>query len=222
MVFSINQSEYSMLTLSSIIHVGDPVVMLPFAAAITASLLFDRSWKLAAWWTVLFGGGLALVVVSKILYIGWGNTLALEFKAISGHATLTSSVIPTVSYLLLQPFNRRLRMIGVPLAVGFSALISILLAILDFHSISECVAGFMLGTTVSMMFIRLAGRSPSPQHYVSQASGALLALALTLVLEPKVFDYLLTHAALAASGNEWPYSFSTGRPVHYIPPVPTR
>jgi len=208
---------------SSIIYVGNPTVTLPASAGIAACLLYGRRWKLAIWWCALFCAGLGLVVGSKILFIGWGGEWRpLAFKAVSGHAMLTSSIIPTASYLLLQPFSRALRVIGVVSAMLFSMLVSVFLVDLDFHTTSESIAGFMTGVTVSLTFIRRASAAPATLSYFHALGGGTLAFAAALAVQPATCDYLLTGAALAISGHEWPYSFSTGTQVHYIPQASKR
>lgn len=212
-----------MYLFSSLIYAGNPTFMLPVAAAIAAYLLFGCRWKLTAWWVFLFCAGLGLVVASKILFIGWGEGVKLlAFKAASGHAMLTSAVIPAACYLLVQPLQRLLRIIAVLSALIFSLLVGVFLVVLGFHSASESIAGFILGVIVSLTFIQIAERALATVFYFRQLGGGMLACAAVVAIQPAAFDYLLTGAALRISGHEWPYSFSTGKPVHYIPLRPKR
>ena len=152
-----------MLSWTKIIHLGDTAVMIPAAAAITAWLVIGRAWRTAMWWCLLFVLGIGLVAASKIAFLAWGVGIrSLDFNAFSGHAMLTTAVIPVISYLLLQRGPPIMRSLGVMLGIVFGALMSVLLVVLNEHSASEAVAGYVIGGIVSLGFIRTAGTLPSP------------------------------------------------------------
>ena len=91
-----------MIPWMEITRFGGIVVTAPAAAAITAWLMMGRAWRLAAWWCVLFIGGMALVVATKIAFIGWGLGIqALDYTGISGHAMRATAVYPVLFYLVL-------------------------------------------------------------------------------------------------------------------------
>src|SRR5436309_8127839 len=103
-----------MISWVKIIHVGDIGVMIPAAAAIMAYLVIGRVWRMAWRWCLLFTLGISLVVISKIAFLGWGCGIrALDFKALSGHATSATAVIPVTLYLLLQRAQPMMRTFGV-------------------------------------------------------------------------------------------------------------
>lgn len=93
-----------------LVRLGDPELTLPAAAGVLAWLMAARAWRLAFWWSFLFGSALALVAVSKIIFLGWGGGWqALGYKAVSGHATGATALFPMLLYLLLRSAGRLVR-----------------------------------------------------------------------------------------------------------------
>jgi hypothetical protein len=88
--------------MQKLVHLGDLEVVLPLAAALAAWLLAARAWRITLRWLLLFGAALFLVGITKIAFLGWGTGLhALDFKAISGHATCVTALYPFLAYVVL-------------------------------------------------------------------------------------------------------------------------
>jgi hypothetical protein len=88
--------------MEKLVHLGDLEVVLPLAAALAAWLLAARAWRITLRWLLLFGAALGLVGITKIAFLGWGTGLqALDFKAISGHATCVTALYPFLAYIVL-------------------------------------------------------------------------------------------------------------------------
>lgn len=88
--------------MEKLVHLGDLEVVLPLAAALASWLLAARAWRITLRWLLLFGAALCLVGVTKIAFLGWGTGLhALDFKAISGHATSVTALYPFLAYIVL-------------------------------------------------------------------------------------------------------------------------
>lgn len=186
---------------------GGIVVTAPAAAAITAWLMMGRAWRLAAWWCVLFIGGMALVVATKIAFIGWGLGIrSLDFTGISGHAMRATAVYPVLFYLLLLRTPPLVRMLGVAMGFGVAIAIDISRVVIHAHSISEAVAGFVLGALISVIFLRSA---PLLKAYpVSRwaLSAGLLAVVAATYLKPVPTERWIEDVTLAVSGHDQPFT----------------
>ena len=97
-----------------LVRLGDPELTLPAGAGVSAWLLAARAWRMAFWWSLLFGAALGMVAVSKVIFLGWGGGWqALGYKALSGHATGATALFPILFYLLLQRCSLWWRAAGV-------------------------------------------------------------------------------------------------------------
>lgn len=188
---------------------GDSVVTIPAAVAITLWLLSSRSWRMAAWWIVLFGAGLTLVVATKIAFIGWGvGIAAIDFTGISGHAMRATAVLPIIGYLAFSWSTQRIRLAGFAAGFSIALLISLSRVMVDAHSVSEAVSGALLGTAISLAFMRLTSSLIRPA-----ISGWLMVLSMAGLLfassaDPAPTQEILTDIALKLSGHERPFTRS--------------
>ena len=198
-----------MIYWAKIVHLGDTAVMIPAAIAIMAYLVASRAWRMAWWWCLLFTLGISLVAATKIAFLGWGSGFhSVNFKALSGHATSTTAVIPVLLYLLLQRSTPIIRASGVLLGIVFGIFMSIILVVLNEHSVSEAVAGCVLGGVISLSFITLSGTLPSsPNPWLIPFS--TLAFLAVWYAEPPSVDYWMERVALYISGHEKPYNWVT-------------
>lgn len=198
-----------MLPWTKLLHVGDISLMLAAAIAITTWLVAARAWRMAFWWSALFALGIGLVGASKIAFIAWGMVLpGLDFKAISGHATGVTAVLPTLFYLLLRHHGARDAGVATGLALG--ALMGVLLVLQDEHSVPEAIAGWMLGAMISLGAIRMAGEPPPPRPAHCLVCSALVFLAAAYLIRPVPFGYLMFRTAALLSGNAMPFSLING------------
>lgn len=187
----------------ALINLGDTVVMIPAAAAIIAWLIVVRAWRTALWWCLLFTTGLSLVVASKIVFSGWGIGIpSINFKALSGHAMLTTAIFPVVFYLILQRSRRILRISGVLLGIVFGMLMCIVLVMGNYHSISEVVAGFVIGAIVSLSFIWLSDNLPTISLNAWLIPFSLLASFAVWYVIPPSMGYWIENVARYLSGHE--------------------
>lgn len=198
-----------MISWTKIVYLGDTAIMIPAAAAIMVYLVTGRAWRMACWWCLLFTLGISLVAATKIAFLGWGTGIhSVDFKALSGHATSTTAVIPVILYLLLQRFTPIIRASGILLGIVFGMLMGILLVVLNEHSASEAAAGCILGGLVSLSFIRYSGTMPSrPNPWLIPVS--LLAFLAVWYAEPPSIEYWMERVALYLSGHEKPYHWAT-------------
>ncbi|MFC6518662.1 hypothetical protein ACFQAT_01730 [Undibacterium arcticum] len=140
-----------MIPWTRIVHLGDVAVMVPAAAAIAALLVTRSTWRVAVWWCLLIALGISLVAFSKIAFLAWGTGIrSLDFKALSGHATLTTAIMPVIFFLGLRHADPHVRAAGIWAGLGCGMLMALLLVMLDEHSASEVIAGCVLGAIVSL------------------------------------------------------------------------
>lgn len=190
----------------TLVRLGDLDLTLPLAAAAFGWLAAARAWRTAMLWGLLFGAGVMLVGVSKIVFMAWGSGLpALGFKSVSGHATGVTAVFPTLLYLLLHSAGPSLRCAGVAAGLGLGLAVGVLLVAYDFHSAAEAVAGSLLGAAISLAWIRLAGpaaMAPSPARL---GWFALVFLAGAWLMSFAHVGWWMIRAATLLSGNHRPY-----------------
>lgn len=194
--------------------VADTVVTLPAAATIAAWLIAGRAWRMALWWCVLFVVGLAVVVATKIAYIGWGVGIeTLDLMGMSGHAMRATAVFPVIFYLALQRSPAAVRASGVLLGVLLGVLVGASRVALNVHSVSEVVTGCALGGTVSLGFIWIARGLPRPALNRRIIALGLLALLPASYATPAPTDRWMKAVALYLSGHDLPYHRSIGRTI---------
>lgn len=194
-----------------LVHLGDATLLIPLAAAIALFLALNRAWRLALWWTVPFGTGLTLVIVSKIAFIGWGVGVdALAYKAVSGHAMLTAAVLPTMFHIILWKQANTMRHAGVAAGFALAALVSGLLVRFGFHSGAEAIAGSALGSSISVPFLRaaeVACKAVRVRPWTITASATMFLLMLHVTALP--VQTWMTNTAAVLSGHAPPSSRHT-------------
>ncbi|WP_114193541.1 phosphatase PAP2 family protein [Edaphovirga cremea] len=183
-------------------YFGDSMLLLPCAAIIVALLLWTPSTRRATWqWILLFGFAGGLVCLSKLAFMGWGvGSREFDFTGFSGHSALSASIWPVLLWVLTGRFSRPLRITAVlagyvlALAVGYSRLV------VHAHSVSEVIAGLVLGYTISTTFLMLQRPNAIPRLSYPQLATALI-LPLFLINTGKVAPTqgLLEHIAAAIS-----------------------
>src|ERR1700712_3864158 len=122
--------------------------------------------------------GMALVGATKILYAGWDVSLpAIDFRVISGHAMLSTSVW-TVTFALLVRSWRQPPFIGVIAGLLLGALTGLARVHDHSHSLSEVVIGWALGALVAAVVLRSAGRMKTERFNPVGATAVLLFVSL--------------------------------------------
>ncbi|MDO9280010.1 MAG: phosphatase PAP2 family protein [Polaromonas sp.] len=148
--------------------------------------------------------------VSKLAFIGWGIGIPdIDFTGISGHTMLAMAVYPLLFSTLasqLPPLQQRLSVAAgfvLALLVGQSRLE------IDVHSVSEVLAGAMVGAAVSL-FALLKNSMPreisSPWLAVVFCGFFGASLSSTSQVNPHSW---VTEFALMLSGTSTPYTRAT-------------
>ena len=189
-------------------RLGEAQILLPAAAlAVLALVRQPQGRTLAAWWLAALAAAVALTTASKLAFIGWGlGWPALDFTGISGHSMFAAAVYPLLLGTLAPRSPRSLP----ALALGLGALLALLIGmsrvVVQAHSVSEVVAGLLLGGAVGAVAI---GRVHLPLLHFSPwvALSAALWLSAAPVHAPASQSHaMVTRLALALSGRPTPYT----------------
>lgn len=184
-------------------RLADTNLTIPAAAVLTVWLLCAGTWRTCLLWCVLFGGGLFLVAATKIAYAGWGIGIAsIDFKGFSGHAMRAASLAPVLMHVLLQRRTRPAQVAGVMFGVLFGLGIGISRLVLQVHSVSEVITGWMLGFAVSYLFIRFCAHHPTITFDRRSLAFATLLLLPLLTLKPAPTESWIVRVAIALAGEE--------------------
>lgn len=190
----------------AITNFGSSALLLPFATAIAVCLAAGRAWRMALLWLGVFLAGVTLVIVSKALFIGWGiGAHAIDFTGVSGHAMLSAAIFPTAVYLVLYRRSLSVRM-WCSIGAGLIALaVAVSRVVLNAHSISEAVAGVMLGFLVSVSFIVLSRRYPDP-HLSGRSLLLVFGLLFVLLYGQRLpTQHWIRDAAMSLAGHHRPF-----------------
>jgi membrane-associated phospholipid phosphatase len=197
--------------LPALIELGDIALTAPLALAIAAWLGTTRGWRAALGWCALFALAIALVGASKIAYLGWGKPWpALHFQALSGHATGVMAVFPLLLFLLLQGYRPLLRRLAAGAGIALGIGVAVLLVLWCQHTLSEVLAGALLGTLAGMGGILLAapGRTLAPAR-TWLLSGLVFAGAAWIIgFAP--LSYWLFKSARLLTAHSATHSFQPG------------
>lgn len=189
-------------------RLGEAEILLP-ASLLAALALLRRaeSRPLAAWWVALLGAAVVLTTASKIAFIGWGiGWPALDFTGISGHAMFAAAVYPLLLKMLASGRSTRARWLALGAGVALALLVGVSRVIVGAHSVSEVVAGLLVGGAASagaLMLVRL------PPTRLGPALPATMAvwLALMVLHAPASRTHsTVTRLALKLAGHATPYT----------------
>lgn len=142
---------------------GDSGFLLPTALLVALWLFADTGSRMAAaQWVLLFGACGLVVMVSKIAFMGWGiGSATLNFTGFSGHTALATSVWPVLLWATASRFSARVRLMAAAFGWCLAMAIGVSRLALEAHSNSEVVAGALLGTLASAVFLTLQRHAPA-------------------------------------------------------------
>jgi len=199
---------YELLTV--ITGVGDSAAMLPAGAGLMLWLLVNGMRRDAALLFAVLGAGAAVVLATKLAFLGWGLGIpALRFAGISGHSMLACSIMPIAAYVISRRAGVGTRIAAALLGFAVGVTIGISRVALSAHSWSEIVAGCGLGGLVALFFLRAAWlplRAAYNWWPVIGAGAVVLIVAVAGLRAPS--EHLIVQMALHLSHHDEPY----GRP----------
>ena len=121
-----------------------------------------------------------LTLASKLAYMGWGRGIAsIDFTGFSGHAAMSSAIYPLAGALLAGT-STGTRVAGFAAGAILALLIGWSRLPLHAHSVSEVVAGLLLGLGATLWTLRYRPLPARPSAWIlAVALAAGLALPLT-------------------------------------------
>ncbi|MBN4665301.1 phosphatase PAP2 family protein [Pandoraea nosoerga] len=206
----------------TITNFGSAAVTVPAAAALTLWLLSARAWRMAVTWGMMFAAGALLVAVSKVMFLGWGmGVRELDFTGVSGHTMLAATVYPTMAWLLLRRVAWPWRVLGMAAAMAGSVAVGVSRVALSAHSISETVAGWVVGFAVCGAFAWFSRRDDAPHLKALPMAASLFVLVMWLHGERVPTQRWITHIALKLSGRDQPFRRASWHARKPVAPVPS-
>lgn len=170
---------------------GDSRWLLPMALVLLITL--PRADARLKWrWLLAIAVTAGVTLASKLAFMGWGIGIkSVHFTGFSGHAAMSSVIYPVVGALLAGT-SKLPRRIGLVIGVLLATAIAWSRIPLHAHSLSEVIAGLMLGLGCSSWAMHTAGPSSRP-NAVAAAAAVLAGMVLPLAL-PDVHTHQLVIA----------------------------
>lgn len=147
-----------------------------------------------------------IVVASKLAFFGWGIGLqAVDFTGFSGHAAIAAAVYPVLLAALARGHWPSGRTLSVSVGIFIAVMVCISRVELKAHSISEVLAGGLLGLGFSV-FVLNRWRERLTVHIAVVTLAIALSWALdTIWLSDVRTESLIIHTALSLSHRDVPY-----------------
>jgi len=188
-----------------ITHMGASSLLLPALVLVLGGLWESGVRSVARNYLLRLVAAVTLTVISKCLFFGWGiGSAALDFTGISGHTLLATSILPVLLRGLPWP---ALQARGWGAATGWALALAVGISrvMVNAHSVSEVVAGWVLGALVSWPTLRALARTQLT-HWACK----IAPLVLLLAFHTGSATYLPTHdievrLALWVSGKGKPF-----------------
>ena len=197
-------------------RLGESPIVLPVALALMLLFVVIAFNAPVRNWALALGMAGLLTAASKIAFMGWGLGIAtLDFTGFSGHAMLSAAIYPVLGHVFARRRHGSKAWWGAAMGLGLAALIAVSRVTTHAHSVSETVAGFLLGCSASAFAVGFM----SPDR-LRVPRWAWVGAAAWLVLMPMVAMPFSTHGAvikvaLMLSQRQQPYQRSD---LHHLEP----
>lgn len=188
---------------------GDSAVLLPGAALVFCWLASSRrTWYSAGLWALCFGACGAVVMLSKLAFLGWGiGSADWDFTGFSGHTALAACFWPVALWLLVSRAGHRVRVGAACAGWLLGGAIGVSRLAIDAHSVSEVATGFLLGAVASAVFLVGQHRHAHPRIPAWWVAASLLLLSPFVSHgQPAPTQGLLEAAAARLAGLERAYT----------------
>ena len=198
----------------AVTRLGEIQIVLP-AGMIAALVLVLRhgAWRLAVSWMSWLVVAMLLTLASKLVFIGWGMGYApLDFTGVSGHAMLSAALFPLTVAALSPTRSRHGRWGAAGMGMALALLIGVSRIVVGAHSWSEVLAGWLLGSLVTVFVLSRYGIPPARSSRWSALAWlppvvCVLFVWLTLVWSSSFNSHrVITHFSLALTGHAGPYT----------------
>jgi membrane-associated phospholipid phosphatase len=185
-------------------RLGEAEILLP-AAALTALALFARETTrmLALRWVLLVCVATTLTVASKVAFIGWGLGWALvNFTGVSGHAMFSAAVYPVLLVSFVRAHARGRHGRAIALGYGLALLIGTSRMVIGVHSVSEVLAGLLVGGAASAITLAWSAPPTRLMHPLVPMGLVVWMALMPLQMPASQTHNLVTRMALAMSGHD--------------------
>ena len=190
---------------------GDSAFTVPGACVLAIWLGLNGRWRWMLHWLLAFGVAMMIVVISKLLFMGWNIAPPWlpNFTGISGHSASATAFYLAAALLLTEGANARQRGCALLLAALVALAVGVSRLAIKVHSPSEVATGLTLGTLAAGWFWHRL----TPQGNALRGRLILAAFAAFMLMgsggRPAPTHQLLQQIALALSGHERVYERST-------------
>lgn len=192
-----------------ITQLGSSSLLLPVLVVSVLTLLFARQKKAVCLWLAALTFAVTFTLATKLLFLGWGIGIAsLDFTGVSGHTLLSTSILPVLFFTIGGVVRPKFKSIGLWFGLLLAAGVGVSRVVLGMHSISEVIAGWLLGLIVCSVAIYAINN-----HRQSLAYIQLIVLSLLLIFGATAPNYIPAHdmsikLALYLSGHDKPFTRS--------------
>jgi membrane-associated phospholipid phosphatase len=198
------------MTWGFLTRLGEAQILLPAVASALCWLGWRCGWpalRAGAVWLLLLAGAALLTLASKLAFIGWGLGWAwADFTGVSGHTLVATAVLPVLASLATSRQSVRGRLILLLLAVGLVVAVGVSRVVLGAHSLSEVLAGWLLGASVAVPAVRqLAGLNTRRHDWSLLLILGTWGLAAMMHAPATRSHEGVTALALALSGHAKPF-----------------
>ena len=183
-------------------------MVLPLALLAAANCARHAAARSAALrWIALLVLAALLTAASKVAFIGWGiGSAALNFTGISGHTMFAAAVYPPLVAAIARSKSQRARRLAIVAGCFVAVLVGVSRVVLGTHSISEIMAGWMLGGLVSAVVVSRGISSAARLNVAIVAMAALWITVMPATAATLDTHSLVTRVALQLSGHRQPFT----------------
>ncbi|PLY57970.1 phosphatase PAP2 family protein [Herbaspirillum sp. BH-1] len=190
------------LSWHTITFFGDSAITIPAACILALWLGLNRLWRPMLAWLVCFGTAMFIVVVSKLLFMGWDIAPPmLNFTGFSGHTASSSALYLSIALVLTQGCSRPRRSLVLALTALAVTAIGVSRLMIKVHSESEVLLGLLLGAGAAWAFSLSLHRAPPPWRHLLLPLGLAAALLMTGFDKPAPTQSFLQELAKNLSGR---------------------
>jgi membrane-associated phospholipid phosphatase len=186
---------------------GAASAILPTVPVVMFGLWREGRRNVVITWSLTLAAGMAIVLLSKIAFLGWGMGIAsLDFTGVSGHTLLASAILPVIFAWL--PLPRHWSAVAIVMGLVLVLLVGWSRMTLGAHSWSEILAGWLLGASVSSAALTAMRRTRTVAAVVPGLHWPIVTmLVLILSINQPMAKALPVHPwverlALAISGHD--------------------
>ena len=191
-----------------ITRLGEVQLLLPAALWACLALLHQPGTRLfATRWLQALGVAALLTTGSKIAFIGWGiGSAAWDFTGISGHAMFASAIFPLLMATLTCRLPTGWQKAAVLASFALVVLVGVSRIMVGAHSVSEVLAGLLVGGAASAFAIWQVGLPRARLNLYVPLVAVVWLVAAPLQAPQLPTHSLVTRLALVLSGHAKPHT----------------